>query len=390
MYKSRGVISIVLVFCILFSLTVSVYAMEPDVDDLNIEGNQSSEERKDQMRFENVSVKEIFDFSEEAIISIENCVIKNDKGLFYVSNEEKLKSVLTNEEYLIVLQQIDISNNRAITAMLAGNGSESSPYILTANVAFWTSATGASSTWFQISNILGATDFIVSTSQSAYVVIYKTTLLGKTQIDSASGFSIHKVVSHSGTNSGANSYIINVQVNATMTSSMTVRQHADSSTTYYSGGTIWTPGNLSAIPYPTLLTQKQWYLKPPEVDDLSTFINNNNYIQYVDAFFAGTMTAASIAVAIWGLAGGGDAATVVGIALTLISASSAGVFRQHIKNSLNTAGGWNGTAFTQPVYLKHMFDVYTTTTIYNVYSWDGVTMYGDAGYTGAFSAYSNT
>lgn len=371
----RKVTSLTLVLCMCFSLIGNAYAVEANTD---VERD---------MRVEDVKVDGILDFSEEALEAVENYVHADENCFFYVADENALRSVLTDDEYCLVLEQIEITNAEAMVGAVSdGTGTESSPYVLRENSAYGTSAKGASSTWFIISGIRGATDFIINTSVSATATIYKKSLFGKTQIATASGKNINKVISASDTNNNSNNYIINVQVGAAMTSSITVRQHTDSTTLYYSGGTIWKPNSLSAMPNTNLLTMNMWYLKVDDVDKLSTFVNNDNYIQYVDAFMSGTMTAASIAVAIWGLAGGGDAATLVGIAMTLISFSSADMFRKSILDNLNSAGGWNGQNFTKPVYMKQVFDVNSALTFYYIYTWTGNTLYGEAGYTGSFSS----
>jgi hypothetical protein len=382
----RKILSLALVLSICFSFTSTAFAADRKFEAAEVENIEViTEAQREVMRVEDVKVEGILEFSDEALCAVETYVTTDENGRYYVENEEELRAVLTEAEYLLVLEQIEIVNDDPIL-VAAANGTEGSPYILTPGVAFSTSASGASSTWFQASGIRGATDFIVSSSKSASVTIYKKNLIGKTQIGNASGTSVNTTISASATNNNSNNYLVNVAISSAMTSSITVRQHTDSTTTYYSGGTVWKPYNLSAIPDTNLLTMKMWYLKVDEVDKLSTFVNNSNYIQYVDAFMAGTMTAASIAVAIWGLAGGGTAPAVIGIAMTLISNSTAGIFRKAILDNLNSAGGWNGTKFTKPVYMKQVFSTSSALTFHYFYTWTGSTIYGEAGYTGSFSS----
>ena len=245
-----------------------------------------------------------------------------------------------------------------------------------------TNASSASSTWFRINSIRGAVDFKITTSTSASATFYKKTLLGKTQIGSASGSNINRTISDCGTNNNSNNYIINVGVSSAMTSSITVGQHTDKTTTYYTRGTIWTPNNLSAIPDTNLLTMKMWYLRAEDVDKLVTFVNHDQYLQFCDDFAAGLITAAGIATTIWG---SGAYAKIIGVALSLIGFETSSIFKQHVLDSIDEVGGWNGYSYTNDIYMEQVF---TSNALYftYVYEWTGSTIYGAPGYTGTFSA----
>lgn len=270
-----------------------------------------------------------------------------------------------------------------VAAASDGTGTESDPYILSENSAYNTNATGASSTWFKISGIGGAADFIVTTSVSATVTIYKKNLIGKTQIATASGKNINKVISASDINNNGNNYLINVNVSSAMTSKITVKQHKDTTTTYYTGGTVWTPYNKSAIPNTYVLTKKMWYLKAADIPDLVDMVTHDKYLQTCEDFANGLLTVAGVASAL-GL--DGHAGKVVGVALALIGGSSPFAFRQHILDQIDVAGGRSGDRYTKNVYMMQVFDVNSAITFTYVYTWSGSTISGAPGYTGTFTA----
>lgn len=377
----KKVISIILAVVMLFSMSVTAFAAEVPANTSDIVAVDESQINA--MRFEDVTVDELRDLDSDAIVAIENFVSIDEFGCYYVENESSLRAVLTDAEYAMVLEQISVSNNsNSIMLVATEDGTESNPYILTADIPLGTNASSASSTWFRINSIRGAVDFKITTSTSASATFYKKTLLGKTQIGSASGSSINRTISNSGTNNNSNNYIINVAVSSAMTSSITVGQHTDKTTTYYTRGTIWTPNNLSAIPDTNLLTMKMWYLKAEDVDKLVTFVNHDQYLQFCDDFAAGLITAAGIATTIWG---SGTYAKVIGVALSLIGFETSSLFKQHVLDSIDEVGGWNGYSYTNDIYMKQVF---TSNALYftYVYEWTGSTIYGAPGYTGTFSA----
>lgn len=372
------VLSMAMLLC-----TISTTAFAAEVPANTSDITSIDQTQVNAMRFEDVTVDELRNLDSDAVIAVENYVGIDELGRYYVVNEQSLRATLSNEEYALVLEQIEDSNI-ANSIMLAAteDGTESNPYILTADTPLGTNASSASSTWFRINSIRGAVDFKITTSTSASATFYKKTLLGKTQIGSASGSSIKRTISNSGTNNNSNNYIINVAVSSAMTSSITVGQHTDETTTYYTRGTIWTPNNMSAIPNTNLLTMKMWYLKAEDVDKLVSFVNHDQYLQFCDDFAAGLITAAGIATTIWG---SGAYAKVVGVALSLIGLETSSLFKQHVLNSIDEVGGWNGYSFTNDIYMKQVF---TSDALYftYVYEWDGGTIYGAPGYTGTFSA----
>lgn len=381
MKNAKKIVSLLLVFCLCFSLAGNAFAIEANTEDSTLSSDSLAQEA---MRVEDVKVEGILDFSQEALESVENFVVADEDGLFYVENEDALKSVLTEDEYTLVLEQIEIVNNEAMSvAASSETGSESDPYVLTAGSAYKTNATGASSTWFKISGVRGATDFIITTSVSASATIYKKNLIGKTEIATASGKNIQKVVSASATNNNANNYLINVKVSSTMNSSITVKQHKDTTTTYYTGGTVWNPYDKSAIPNTQLLTMKMWYLKAADIPDLVDMVTHDKYLKTCKDFANGLLTVADVVSAL-GLDGG--AAKVVGVALALIDGSSPFAFRQHILDQIDSTGGRNGDKYTKNVYMKQVFDTNSAITFTYVYTWTGSTISGESGYTGAFSA----
>ncbi len=373
--------AVLLVLCMCMMIPATAFAAENPANTSNIV--EKDEAQINEMRFEDVTVDALRNLEDDAVNAIENYVGIDDAGYYFVADEENLRAILTDNEYEMVLEQISISNeNMSVMLAATADGSESNPYILTAGAAFGTNASSASSTWFRINSIRGAVDFKVVTSTSASATFYKKTLLGKTQIGSASGSSINRTISNSGTNNNSNNYIINVAVSSAMTSSITVGQHTDKTTTYYTRGTIWTPNNMSAIPNTNLLTMKMWYLKAEDVDKLVSFVNHDQYLQFCDDFAAGLITAAGIATTIWG---SGTYAKVIGVALSLIGLETSSLFKQHVLDSIDEVGGWNGYSFTNDIYMKQVF---TSDALYftYVYEWTGDTIYGAPGYTGTFSA----
>lgn len=365
----------------LFSISVTAFAAEVPANTSNIV--TVDESQINAMRFEDVTVDELRDLDSDAVVAIENFVSIDEFGRYYVENESSLRAVLTDAEYAMVLEQISISNkSNSLMLVATQDGTESNPYILTADIPLGTNASSASSTWFRINSIRGAVDFKITTSTSASATFYKKTLLGKTQIGSASGSNINRTISDCGTNNNSNNYIINVGVSSAMTSSITVGQHTDKTTTYYTRGTIWTPNNLSAIPDTNLLTMKMWYLRAEDVDKLVTFVNHDQYLQFCDDFAAGLITAAGIATTIWG---SGAYAKIIGVALSLIGFETSSIFKQHVLDSIDEVGGWNGYSYTNDIYMEQVF---TSNALYftYVYEWTGSTIYGAPGYTGTFSA----
>lgn len=367
------VLSIIVILC---TVPTVAFAAEDTAESDNL---TITEDQINSTRFEDVKVDGLLMLELDAVIAIETYVSTDELGYYYVKDETSLRSVLTDDEYKLVLEQITITNNpdRLIEA---GDGSEDNPYILTAGQAFPTSASSASSTWFRINDIRGAVDFKVTTSISASAVFYKKTLLGKTSIGSASGTYIDHTISSSSINNNSNNYIINVAVSSAMTSSLTVKQHIDVTTTYYSRGTLWTPDNTSAIPNTNLITMKMWYLDAEDVEELVSFVTHDNYLQFCDQFAAGLITAAGIATTIWG---SGTYAKIVGVALALISLETPSLFKQHVLDSIDEAAGWNGYIYTNDIYMEQLF----TNALYftYVYSWTGSSIYGAPGYTGTFS-----
>ena len=377
----KKVLCILLVFVMLFSISVTAFAAEVPANTSNIV--TVDESQINAMRFEDVTVDELRDLDSDAVVAIENFVSIDEFGRYYVENESSLRAVLTDAEYAMVLEQNSISNkSNSLMLVATQDGTESNPYILTADIPLGTNASSASSTWFRINSIRGAVDFKITTSTSASATFYKKTLLGKTQIGSASGSNINRTISDCGTNNNSNNYIINVGVSSAMTSSITVGQHTDKTTTYYTRGTIWTPNNLSAIPDTNLLTMKMWYLRAEDVDKLVTFVNHDQYLQFCDDFAAGLITAAGIATTIWG---SGAYAKIIGVALSLIGFETSSIFKQHVLDSIYEVGGWNGYSYTNDIYMEQVF---TSNALYftYVYEWTGSTIYGAPGYTGTFSA----
>lgn len=367
-------------FVLILTVLVNPDAKASEVDRF---GNSPLEEDEDINQLDSSALDETYGFSDEALAAIESLVITDDDNLYHIENEEELRNQLSDEEYSLVLERI-AESNASVRASAAG--SEKNPYILTPDTTLNTGLNAASNTWFKISDIRGAADFIINCNRAVNVTIYKKVLFGKTKIGSAYGKSVNKTISSSNINNGANTYIINVTADGSNDMYTRVKQHKDSTTTYHpNGGTVWKPDRLSAIPDTKQLTMSIWYLKAEDVNYLSTFINHDDFIRFVDGFTNSTLTAGSIASTIWGAAGGGTPAVVVAIALALIShASSAHSFRSSVINQLKSAGGWNGTKYTKPVCLKEVFTS-SAITFYYISTWTGGVLYGAPGYTGTFS-----
>ena len=381
MKKIEKITALMLVLVTVFTFTINANALDSLANTSNKKIFSQNYETS-VARFEDVVVDDLLKLSENAIETIENEVCIDETGLYYIANEASLKKSLTDKEYSLVIEQIMASNNATVTAATE-DGSEKNPYILTANTALNTSASTASNTWFRINTIRGAVNFKITTSVSASAVFYRKTLLGKKEIGSASGKSINKTISNSATNNNANNYIINVTVSSAMSSSITVGQHRDKTTTYYTRGTVWTPNDKSAVPNTSLLTMKMWYLKAEDIDKLVTFVNHSQYLTFCDKFAAGLITAAGIATTIWG---NGTYAKIISIALSYIGYETSSIFKQHVLDTIDEVGGWNGTKYTNNIYMKQIF--YTNQALYftYIYKWTGSTIYGDYGYTGSFSS----
>lgn len=377
----------ILSFTIVVGTSIPAFAAENPADMAEHPANTTDigeidADQVNAMRFENVTIDALLDFDADSLAAIEKDVGIDEFGYYYVEDEEDLRSVLTDDEYALVLEQIAASNSETVP-LAAEDGSESNPYILSANTQFKTSASSSSSTWFRIDGVRGATDFKITTTKSASATIYKKTLLGKTSIATASGSSINKTISSCETNNNSNNYIINVAVSSSMTSYITVGQHTDKTTTYYTGGTVWTPYDKSAIPDTNMLVMKMWYLKAADVDKLVTFVNHDKYIQFCDDYAAGLITAAGIATTIWG---SGTSGKIIGVALALIGLETSSMFKQHLLDTIDDVAGWNGSSYTKNVYMKQVFS--TNLAVYStyVYAWSGSTISGASGYTGSYSA----
>ncbi len=368
----KRTLSLILALSIILIITGNAFAFEP-----------KSEGFVADMSIENIKVKGIFDFSKEAFESVDSCIAVDTDGLYSIENEERLKSVLSEKEYDLVLKQIEITNNETLLAASNPLGTESNPYILTENVAFNTNATSASNTWFKISGIRGATDFIVNSSIPVTAVIYKKNLIGKVQIATASGRTINKVISASDVNNNSNSYLINVNASSSMTSQTIVRQHRDITSTYYSGGTVWTPNSYSAIPDINLITKKMWYLKAADIPILVDMISHDGYLKACEDYANGLL---SIAGVVSTLALPVASGKIVGVALSLIGLSSPFNFRQQVLDQIDSAGGRSGNSYTKNVYMQQTFDANSAITFTHVYTWFGSTIVGAPGYTGAFRA----
>jgi hypothetical protein len=57
-----------------------------------------------------------------------------------------------------------------------------------------------------------------------------------------------------------------------------------------------------------------------------------------------------------------------------------------VLDTIDEVGGWNGTKYTNNIYMKQIF--YTNQALYftYIYKWTGSTIYGDYRYTGSFSS----
>lgn len=365
----------------LFSMNVTAFATE--ITEREHITQEHTNMQLSNIRFEDITVEELRDLNIDAVNAVEQYVCTDDNGNFFVADEDALKAILTDEEYALILKQIYLSNEASAEIRAGANGTESNPYLLTANSPYNTHDSVASSTWFRINGIRGAVDFKIATSMSASATFYKKTLLGKKQIGTASGSSINRTISNCATNNNSNKYIINVAVSSSMTSSITVGQHTDKTTTYYTRGTMWTPYNQSAMPNTNMLTTKMWYLKAADVDKLVTFVNHDRYLQFCDDFAAGLITAAGIATTIWGSSA---YAKIIGVALSLIGLETSSLFKQHVLDSIDAVGGWNGYSYKKNIYMKQVFTTNYALYFTYVYEWNGSTIYGEPGYTGYFSA----
>lgn len=70
---------------------------------------------------------------------------------------------------------------------------------------------------------------------------------------------------------------------------------------------------------------------------------------------------------------------------SLIGFETSSIFKQHVLDSIDEVGGWNGYSYTNDIYMEQVF---TSNALYftYVYEWTGSTIYGAPGYTGTFSA----
>ncbi|MBR5948483.1 MAG: hypothetical protein IKZ82_07570 [Clostridia bacterium] len=176
MRKIKQAVSLILVFCI------GIY-LYPAKKSSAMETIGFNDQEYWSQRMEDVRVEGIFDFNEEAITAIENYVVADEKGLFYVEDEASLRLVLTDNEYDLVLKQIEIINKEVASEPIrAALGTEGNPYILTEGTPLPVSVSGAAKTWLKISNIRGATEFTVTANRQVTVTIYRKNLIGKTQV----------------------------------------------------------------------------------------------------------------------------------------------------------------------------------------------------------------
>ena len=369
MRSIKRITALMLVICITLSLSVTAFAQEPSEVDIRVED-----------AFVDVSC-----FTDEALTYVETYVVENDEGLFYIADETALQDLLTEQQYALVEEQISLVNEYGGMTTFAATGSSSNPYELTAGVSTSVSASGEY--WFKCAT-WGATDFTMRSTKSSTMAIYKKTLFGKTLLNSYSYTTYQiKLISDCTINNSKTTYLLCITPSSSATLTAKIAQHTDSNTSYLSTGAMWEPYDQSAIPDSNILYFKYWYLPAEYIGTLNTYINHRDFLDYQTKLVNGTLTATSVALAIFG---NGDwlaktAGVIAKAAKVLVSVD----FKQSVLDDIDECGGYNAATnqYTQGVLvIEYMGSGFT---FYEVHPWNGSTMYGPAGWTGTWTPNEN-
>ncbi len=238
--------------------------------------------------------------------------------------------------------------------------------------------------WFIAKDILGATDFEVTSNINATIIVYKKTLLGKKQLYSQNGTSLTRTLSDSMTNNGANTYLVHIKSSSLSVFTCKINTHIDSRTS--STGGTWTPYEYSARYDPNILYTKYYYADASRVSDLYIMVSHADFLDFQEDFANGTRTLVSAALGL-----GFPAATnkVLGVLFTAFSFLKPFEFKQKVLDDIDAVAGHQGQdSNNKPIYSRGICIIeymYNGLSFYLVRPWEGSSMSGPRGWTGTWT-----
>ena len=324
---------------------------------------------------------DISSFTEADISAVEMYTALNDQNEYYITDIIALQSVLDESEYELIEQQISIVNmNAGISTMASEDGSSSNPYELTDGTR---KTVTASSVWFKC-KIRGATDFSVTSGISGSTIkVYKKTLLGKTQLYSATGTSLTKTLSDCAINNNANTYLVNVEAPTSTSVGCRIKTHVD--TTSSSKGALWKPKDTTAMYDTNILYMKYWYVDKTRVGKIRDMVTHADFLDAQSNVANGTL---SLSMFLTGL-GFEKTNLLLGIAGVVTAFQAPFDFKEDILDEIDSIAGYAGeNANGEAVYTRGCLIIeymYDGLTFYEVESWSGPSMSGPKGWTGEWT-----
>lgn len=320
-------------------------------------------------------------FTNLALDYVDEYVALDDNNDFYITDSAMLRKLLTHEQYTLVEEQINAVN--ADMTLYSATGTESNPYELTEGQRV--DVTSSSTEYWFSCTTRGATEFYLTVSPAINFehAIYKKGVFGKKLIDSSNDKSLYyRLLSDCQINNGANTYLVKItpQISSTNTYSAKITQHHDENIFYKETGAVWKPDKNSAIPDSNILYNKYWYVPKDRVGILVDYISNDKFIKYQQAILNGTMTATGVATTLFPGA--------IGTAASIIT-TCVGLFGLNLKEEMiqkiRTAAGYSNNKCKNGVLLIEYMYTPQALTFQDIKSWNGGTLYGPDGWTGAWS-----
>lgn len=313
---------------------------------------------------------DVSSFTNEDLYYVEVCIHEDQDGRFVIADDDSLRKNLTTEKYALVHEQITLCNEYTESTTFAATGTESNPYVLDPGVLATVVASGEF--WFKCS-IEGATDIATSSSLSSANIIYKKTLFGKTQLQSFTSTISNQTLNSLSQNSGTNTYFIRMKTSGSSTLKCRITQHYDSH--YIPIGARWDMSSAGAVPMLENYTISRWYVPKENIENLVVFIENDDYLYYVDLVAEIGLSAASAAI--------GIKAPVLGAFLGFLGGHASSLTSGLISSAKQLADPDDDGTYENGVVLsKYYADGYV---VYYVQTWLGGTMYGAHGQVGTWT-----
>ena len=301
----------------------------------------------------------------------------DEDNKYIITDEIKLKSLLSEEQYRTLETQIELKNKYSTATILERSGSNQ--YNLNDGEK---KTVISSDCWFSC-NIWGATDFDIVSSKSANITIYKKTLFGKKLLKDINMKSFKYTLSDSAINTGKNTYLVRVKLNSSSRISCKINTHTD--VFKRSAGAMWISNSNSAIYDTNILYLKYWYMPASKISALVDYVDQDSFLDNQKLLLDGSITAVAIAA---GIISTGTSKVLPSILTTVIGGVGGFAltqltdFKTAVKKNIRTAGGYNSRTkrYTKGVLLIQYMS--QGITFYEVKTWNNSTMYGPKGWTG--------